>query len=161
MIWHIFQHSAIFGASLAALAALVALLLWVLLRHRKSPEEIERLRRLYLVQHGRIIDGTILDLTDPLGPGDARILQYKYEIAGVVYECGQDITHLYGKIALDGHCLGMPASVRYDPHHPGNSILVAETWSGLYNRPPQAAGAPGSSSVPAQGPQPAHKDAGR
>ena len=27
--------------------------------------------------------------------------------------------------------LGFPASVRYDPHNPGNSLIVAESWSGL------------------------------
>lgn len=130
----IFQNSAMIGSSLAALAVLIALAVWIYLRRRKSPEEIERLRREYLVLHGRIIDGTVLDLTDTQSPDELRILQYQYEIAGVVYECGQDVTHLYAQIRIDGHCLGMPASVRYDTQNPGNSIIVAETWSGLYLR---------------------------
>lgn len=139
----IVHNSAIIGSSLAALAVLIALGVWFYLRRRKSPEEIERLRREYLVVHGRIIDGTVLDLTDAQNPGDPRILQYQYEIAGVVYECGQDVTPVMQQVVVDGSCLGMPASVRYDTQNPGNSIVVAETWSGLYNlKPPTTAAVP-------------------
>ncbi|HEX4021840.1 MAG TPA: DUF3592 domain-containing protein [Acidobacteriaceae bacterium] len=138
MTHFITQNSAIIGSSLAALVVLVALLVWLIVRRRKSPEEIERLRREYLVRHGRIIDGTVLDLTDALNPGDPRILQYQYEIAGVIYECGQDVTHLLTHIPMDSYYLGMPASVRYDTQNPGNSIIVAEAWNGLYNRLPPA-----------------------
>lgn len=130
-----FHDPAVYGSFFASLAVLLALLVWVLLRRRKSPEEIERLRRQYLVRHGRIIDGTILDLTDPEAPDHPRILQYQYQIAGVVYEGGQDVTHLQEQVTLHGSCLGMPASVRYDTQNPANSIVVAETWSGLYRRP--------------------------
>ncbi|HUZ04739.1 MAG TPA: hypothetical protein VMU62_05235 [Acidobacteriaceae bacterium] len=131
-----FHDPAVYSSIFAALAVLLGLLVWVLLRRRKSPEEIERLRRQYLVRHGRIIDGTILDLTDSQSANDPRILQYQYQIAGVVYEGGQDVTHLQELLTLDGSsCLGMPASVRYDTRNPANSIVVAETWSGLYRRP--------------------------
>ncbi|HUZ04596.1 MAG TPA: DUF3592 domain-containing protein [Acidobacteriaceae bacterium] len=150
-----FNDSAIIGFSLT-LAVLLSLVVWLLLRRRKSPEEIERLRRQHLVQHGRIIDGTVLDLTDPQQPGDPRILQYQYEIAGVVYECGQDVTNLYEDRNMDSHCLGMPASVRYDTQNPGNSIIVAETWSGLYSRLPSDAEHPepdtGKAALPARMP---------
>ena len=135
----IFHNSVLVGSSLAALAVLIALAVWLYVRRRKSPEEIERLRREYLVLHGRIIDGTVLDLIDRQNPEDSRILQYQYEIAGVIYECGQDVTRLYELIPIDPCCLGMPASVRYDTQNPGNSIIVAETWSGLYSHPSHVA----------------------
>jgi hypothetical protein len=125
---------AFYGFLLLVLAALAALTTWLVLRNRKSPEEKERLRRLYLVQRGRIIDGTVLDLTDPLPPDNLRVLQYQYEIAGVVYEGGQDVTHLQQQLAAHGDCLGMPASVRYDTKNPANSIVIAETWSGLRHK---------------------------
>lgn len=134
-----FHDPALYGSLLLLLAATAALVVWLYLRSRKSPEEKERLRRMYLVQRGRIIDGTVLDLTDPLPPDNLRILQYQYEIAGVVYEGGQDVTLLQEQLAQHGDCLGMPASVRYDTRNPANSIVLAETWSGLRhkNEPPQ------------------------
>src|ERR1035438_8335018 len=27
--------------------------------------------------------------------------------------------------------LGLPTSVKYDPHNPGNSLVVSESWMGL------------------------------
>jgi hypothetical protein len=129
---------ALYGYLLLVLAAVAALITWLVLRNRKSPEEKERLRRLYLVQRGRIIDGTVLDLTDPIPPDNTRILQYQYEIAGVIYEGGQDVTRLLEQLTAHGDFLGMPASVRYDTRNPANSIVIAETWSGLRhkNEPP-------------------------
>lgn len=130
---------ALYGFLFLLLAAVAGLAVWFYLRSRKSPAEKERLRRLYLVQRGRIIDGTVLDLTDPLPPENLRILQYQYEIAGVIYEGGQDVTLLQEQLAQHGDCMGMPASVRYDTKNPANSIVLAETWSGLRhkNEPPQ------------------------
>jgi len=125
---------AFYGSCFAVLAAILALTLWLVFRRRKSPDEIERLRRQYLVQYGRIIDGTILDLMEPQSsPSGLRILQYQYEIAGITYESGQDVTHLHAQLAIDISCLGKPASVRYDTQNPANSIVVAETWSGLHS----------------------------
>ena len=134
-----FHDPALYGFLFLLLAAVAGLAVWFYMRSRKSPAEKERLRRLYLVQRGRIIDGTVLDLTDPLPPENLRILQYQYEIAGVVYEGGQDVTLLQEQLAQHGDCLGMPASVRYDTKNPANSIVLAETWSGLRhkNEPPQ------------------------
>ena len=124
---------ALYGSCFAVLAAILALTLWLVFRRRKSPDEMERLRRQYLVQHGRIIDGTILDLTEPQSPEGLRILQYQYQIAGIVYESGQDVTHLREQMDINGSCFGRAASVRYDAQNPANSIVVAETWSGLHS----------------------------
>jgi hypothetical protein len=49
----------------------------------------------------------------------------------VVYECSQDVTMLRHLVNIYDCRLGFPASVRYDPHNPGNSLVVAENWSGL------------------------------
>jgi hypothetical protein len=60
-----------------------------------------------------------------------QLILYKYEIAGVVYECSQDVTHLKDYVNIYECRLSFPCSVRYDPHTPSNSIIVAEDWSGL------------------------------
>jgi hypothetical protein len=106
------------------------------LRKRPSEEELEKARRDHLVQFGRIMDGTVIDISD-LTPNDCgrpngmRLILYKYEISGVVYECSQDVTLLQDSVNIYDCRLGFPCSVRYDPHRPINSIVVAEDWSGL------------------------------
>ena len=55
-----------------------------------------------------------------------QLILYKYEAAGVVYECSQDVTMLRHLVNIYDCRLGFPASVRYDPHNPGNSLIVAE-----------------------------------
>jgi hypothetical protein len=141
------------------IAAVVGITGYMITRRKPSAEEVERERRDLLARIGRITDGTILDtFTDPLtttlAPGaeefgsnadsldsvssvdlgeDAipapHIIVYNYRIAGVSYECAQDVT------SLADHVLGvrtdLPIQVRYEPHNPGNSIVVAESWSGL------------------------------
>jgi hypothetical protein len=101
------------------------------LTHRKSAEEKERERREHLVLHGRIIDGAVLDWSEQPNSTHLGTLHYRYYIAGVSYECAQDLTFLKGTALVDSTCLGRPASVRYDPKNPANSIIVAESWSGL------------------------------
>jgi hypothetical protein len=133
---------------------------YVLTRRKPSAEELERARRDLLAQSGRITDGTIMDTmintmvmeTHNAGhsPSEADapqtssaptpdIIVYNYRIAGVTYECAQDVTmlaELVHNIRTD-----LPIQVRYAPHNPANSIVVAETWSGLRlnsSRPYQA-----------------------
>ena len=60
-----------------------------------------------------------------------QLILYQYEIAGVVYECSQDVTLMKECVDIYKCRLGFPASVRYDTHRPENSIIVAENWSGL------------------------------
>jgi hypothetical protein len=107
---------------------------YFLRRKRPSAEEIERARRLDLVKTGRIIDGTVIDIAQLAAEGDQPsidLIIYKYEIAGVIYECAQDVTVLRNFVDIHACRLDFPCSVRYDPHQPGNSIVVAENWSGL------------------------------
>lgn len=121
-------------------------------RKQPSEEELEQLRRQELVQTGRIIDGTILDISevDPHEsgrPNGMQLILYKYEIAGVCYECSQEVTSLREYVNIYELRLGFPCSVRYDPHRPINSIVVAEGWSGLRetaNSVPIRSGAHGS-----------------
>jgi hypothetical protein len=119
-------------------AATVAGIAWyALTRPRLSAEEIERQRRELLAATGRITDGSITDTRpQPAAsqPSDAvlptpTVIVYNYRIAGVTYECAQDVTPLaehVRDIRID-----LPVQVRYDPHNPADSIVVAESWSGL------------------------------
>jgi hypothetical protein len=119
---------------------------YVMTRRKPTAEELERERRDLLAQSGRITDGTIMDtmVTEARQPdpspsetgappnGSAPtpdIIVYNYRIAGVTYECAQDVTMLaehVHNIRTD-----LPIQVRYAPHNPANSIIVAESWSGL------------------------------
>ena len=79
---------------------------------------------------------TVIDISDLTAeecgrPNGMQLILYKYEAAGVVYECSQDVTMLRHLVNIYDCRLGFPASVRYDPHNPGNSLIVAESWSGL------------------------------
>jgi hypothetical protein len=137
------------GAAAAAAVAVTGLVLYVLLRKRISPEEIELQRRTLLAREGRIIDGSIVGIdgstednsTDgaldvsPDHLATPQVLLYRYRIAGVTYECAQDVTSLaeyVHNIRID-----LPVQVRYDPRNPGNSIIVAENWNGVRLNAPE------------------------
>jgi hypothetical protein len=104
-------------------------------RKRLTPEEIELARRDKLAHTGRITDGCITDAewptlvdTDTPQPSPS-ILTYSYLIAGVSYECAQDVTalpDLVRHVRID-----LPIQIRFDPRNPADSIVVAESWSGL------------------------------
>jgi LPXTG-motif cell wall-anchored protein len=102
-------------------------------RRRKTPDDRERERRQRITQHGRITDGNILDVQELAlnGRGSAQMLIYQYDVAGVTYEASQDITYLRHQVDLYSCRLGLATSVKYDPHNPGDSIVVAESWTGL------------------------------
>lgn len=131
------QHLPLLATATAVIAAGAGLAAWWVISRRQSPEEIERQRREYLVEHGRIIDGTVLDWTEQTQTGDLKTLLYTYEISGVSYECAQDLSYLQDRARVDASCLGMPASVRYDSKNPANSIIVAEEWTGLRFQKPR------------------------
>jgi hypothetical protein len=103
------------------------------MRKRPSPIELETARRALLVQSGRIVDGTFLDVAD-VEAEDGRMLTmlfFQYRIGGVDYTCSQDITELHALIDLSQVRSGFPCSIRYERGNPQNSIVVAEQWSGL------------------------------
>jgi hypothetical protein len=106
---------------------------YLLRRKPKTPEDLERQRRAFLDQVGRITDGTVIDVQE-LALNDRRsatMLIYQYDVAGVSYEASQDVTYLRQWINLHSCRLGLPTSVKYDPQNPGNSLVVTESWMGL------------------------------
>ncbi len=143
---------ALVAAAAAALVAAGGTLYWWRRRPR-DPEEIERRRRSHLNQVGRIVEGEVLEILDgpapepavarkgihrrrlapsaPAGNGARKLVCYSYSISGVTYQAAQDVTGLEERSVLDRVATGQVTSVKYDPANPGNSILVAENWSGL------------------------------
>jgi hypothetical protein len=121
-------YSLVFGGVAFGIAG------YALLRRKsKSADAIERERRDLLGEIGRITDGTVIDVQElvenPQRP--ATLLIYQYAVAGVSYEASQDVTYLRQWINLQSCRLSVPASVRYDPANPGNSMVISERWSGL------------------------------
>jgi hypothetical protein len=130
--------------------AAIAMIAYAFFRPAEDQEGAERKRRLHLNQIGRIAEGQIVELAEhpPIPPeqrnklfgGGARplpdtrarhLVSYSYAISGVTYHTAQDITGLEGQIRFERLVAGQPASVKYDPSNPSDSILVADDWSGL------------------------------
>ncbi len=137
---------AIGGGSLAALAMIA----YAFVRPAVNPEDEERRRRLHLNLIGRIAEGQVVELAEHQAPvveesrrlfgahprplADARprqLVSYSYAISGVTYQTAQDITGLESQVRLERLVAGHPASVKYDPSNPSDSILVADDWSGI------------------------------
>jgi hypothetical protein len=121
----------IVAAGVGGAAALTA---W-LRRKKKTEEDFERERRLRIHEVGRITDGTVIDAQeidgDEQGNGQAQLVIFTYDVGGVTYEASQDITTLRHWVDLHQCRIGLPASIKYDPKSPGNSIVICEGWSGL------------------------------
>ena len=115
-----------------------------------DPEEAERKRRLHLNQIGRIAEGQVVELNEHeaepqpsarrlFGTKPQRLAEnrprhlvcYSYAISGVTYHTAQDITGLESQVRMERLVAGQPASIKYDPANPVDSILVADDWSGL------------------------------
>jgi len=125
------------GVAAATLAAATAV--WLVLRKRPTADEVERARRQFLVHSGRLVDGMLLDIQE-MEAKDGRtltLLLFSYRIAGVDYECSQDITAMRDVVDSGYVRAGFPCSVRYQPGNPYNSIFVGEGWTGLRERIPQ------------------------
>jgi hypothetical protein len=116
----------------AMVIAAASSLLWLGGR-KKTPEELETLRRKRINALGHITDGTVLEVKefDPDTDHPVQLVIYTYGLAGVQYECSQDVTRLRQFFDLPACRIGVVTSVKYDPHNPANSIVVAETWCGL------------------------------
>jgi len=127
------------AAAVTLAAALLAVGLWLLLRKRPTPEELERARRRLLAHSGRLVDGMLLDICEVEAQPKSKdepartltMLLYSYRIGGVDYEASQDITDMRGVVNAAEVRAGFPCSARYLPGKPQNSIVVAEDWSGL------------------------------
>lgn len=127
----------------------IGILFYTFFRPSADPEQAERKRRLHLNQIGRIAEGQVVELLQhaveetpaqkglfgskarPLAGRSRHIVSYTYSISGVTYQTGQDITGLESQVRLERLVAGQPASIKYDPSNPVDSILVADDWSGL------------------------------
>jgi uncharacterized protein DUF3592 len=141
------------GAAALVVAA-AAVVLHQVFRKPADPEDEERRRRSQLNQVGRIVEGLVVELVESQSPATSnsdgasrrkglvpeaaaggslrRLIRYSYSIAGVTYETAQDVTGLEERLCLERLAAGQPASVKYDPSNPSNSILVADDWSGIH-----------------------------
>jgi hypothetical protein len=102
-------------------------------RAKQPKPDREQERRTWLSRTGRLTIGTALDVQESQDADDhlVQLLIYRYDIAGVAYDASQDVTHLRHFIDVHSCRMGLPASVKYDPQNPGNSIVISESWSGL------------------------------
>lgn len=124
----------LYSFAVGGLALVAAGMTFIKRKSRKSPDQRECERRTRISVGGRITDGTVIDVheieTTAEQPG-AQLVIYQYDVAGVSYECSQDVTALRPYVDLHSCRLGLPASIKYDPQNPGNSIVISEDWSGL------------------------------
>ena len=137
------------GAAALVVAA-AALTIHRVFKKPEDPEDEERRRRFQLNQVGRIVEGLVVELVEtpaspppdsgsrrkpevsrPVTNSMRRLIRYSYSISGVTYETAQDVTGLEERLCLERLAAGQPASVKYDPSNPSNSILVADDWSGI------------------------------
>ncbi len=127
---HVARHWLL--TSTVAAAATASTLVFLQRNTRKplpSPEEQEAQRRQHLTEYGRIVDGSLI----AAAPSDSepRAVIYQYRIGGVTYERAQDVStlaSLLGDLRPD-----YPVQVRYNRANPADSIVVSETWNGLFN----------------------------
>lgn len=127
------------AAGLALAVSAIGAAVWWVRRHRPTPDEIEHARRTSLARTGRLVDGMLLDVCE-MDATDGRrltLLEYSYRIAGVEYECSQDITAMREVVDPSEVRAGFPCSVRYHTHSPQNSIIIAEEWTGLRDSLPE------------------------
>ena len=139
---------------LGAGAAVVLIAGTLIYKWKNKPptvDEIERRRRLHVNQVGRIAEGRVIDLmkqeipadeqrvlgvfkkSNGAGPNVTRqMICYSNSISGVTYETAQDVTGLEARVMPQKLIAGQPASVKYDPSNPSNSILIGDDWSGLH-----------------------------
>ena len=115
------------GIAAAVVAAGVVVLVRRWMGGRITPEEAERLRRGEIVRDGKLGDCEVLDVEELL-------VTYSYQVAGVGYTVSQDVGVLGSLLPDDHMTLVGPATVKYLPRNPANSIVLAESWNGLRTR---------------------------
>ena len=114
-------------ALVAGGVAAVGLGAWVVyryLKNRPTPAELERRRRHHLHSSGKMGDANLFEFRD-------HMVFYSYAIAGVEYSACQDLADLQRMLPPDLWTTIGPATMKYDPRNPANSIVLCEQWSGL------------------------------
>jgi len=105
--------------------------IWVLVllrrRKRKTPEELEALRRTWLSENGKLGGGEIVEVQD-------LQISYLYDVRGITYNTSQDVTVLQHRLPDDRWSIVGAVGVKYDPRNPANSIVISESWTGLRNK---------------------------
>jgi hypothetical protein len=89
---------------------------------RKKEEDGEVMRRARLLLTGRIAEGMVFDVSTD-DSGEVTHIFYSYNITGVDYESSQSLNHAQRRRPSD-YAPGAHVTVRYDPHQPGNSVVV-------------------------------------
>ena len=107
-----------------AAAAGIGAAVFIALRFRKTPQELERIRRLTVNHSGRMGDGMITDVSD-------GILFYSYSVRGVEIAASQDVTTLRELLPADFSTLIGPVTLKFMPKNPFDSIVICEEWSGF------------------------------
>jgi hypothetical protein len=91
-----------------------------LFKRKKRSDPIAE-RRAFLLVHGRITDGKILD-TETTGHGE-EIVFYLYTLNGVDFESSELLDDEQRRDPLR-YAPGAKVAIRYDPKNQGNSMLV-------------------------------------
>ena len=89
---------------------------------RRKRDNTEAARRARLLRAGRIADGSVIDIGTDEG-GHVTHIFYTYEINGVEYESSQSLDDTQLTHAAD-YSPGAPITIRFDPRHPPNSVVV-------------------------------------
>jgi hypothetical protein len=109
---------------LLSVAAAAVVVMRLSLRRRLTPAVRERRRRLEVGAHGRTTGATVFDVREDE-------LFYTYSVGGVEYSATQDVSSIREHLPRDAAALAGPATVKYIPRNPANSIVICEDWSGL------------------------------
>lgn len=91
-----------------------------LFRRKKRDDEVDN--RAALLRTGRIAEGSIFDSATGESGKHIQIF-YNYTVNGVVYESSQTLNDEQ-RFRPDDYLPGARITVRYDPHQPGNSVVV-------------------------------------
>ena len=112
----------ILGSAVAA--GLAGWGVYVYIKGRPTPAELERRRRTALHTKGKMADATLVEYRE-------NIIMYSYAVGGVHYTACQDLADLQSVLPAEMWKTIGPVSVKYDPRNPANSIVLCEAWSGL------------------------------
>ena len=123
------DRNAQIGMAVAILIGIAAVVVWLQSRRRKSPEELEKIRRLRVGQTGRVADGVVVELQQ-------NTVFYTYKVRGIEYQASQEITHIRHLLPAEEHRLIGAVNLKYIPENPANSIVIGEEWCGLRVSPP-------------------------
>ncbi len=88
---------------------------------QKKQVESETLRREFLLIHGRITEGTIVD--SETSEAGEEIVFYIYNVQGVDFESSEILTAEQIEKPLE-YAPGAKIGVRFDPKNHGNCMLV-------------------------------------